>query len=175
MITDFFGKLGAIYGRLNLISKPMQIYNCDESSVTVVFKPNKVVAELGKRNVYAISAAEKGQTHSVSIRICAASFDGSSCVPDKLKEGAIPNTLFKNSESGWINSQLFVEWFAFIIKNIPPARPVLLVQDGHSSHISIELIEMACANNVTHLCLPAHTSHMLQPLDVGVFKSFKTC
>jgi len=60
-ITDFFGKLGAIYGRLNLISKPMQIYNCDESGVTVVFKPNKVVAELGKRNGYAISAAKGGK------------------------------------------------------------------------------------------------------------------
>ena len=33
---------------------------------------------------------------------------------------------------------------------------------------------MACANDVTLLCLPAHTLHILQPLDVGVFKSFKT-
>ena len=178
---DFFGKLGAIYGRLNLISKPMQIYNCDESGVTVVFKPNKVVAELGKRNVYAISAAEKGKTHTILSCVSASGFvlpplmvyPRKICVPDKLKEGAIPNTLFKNSESGWINSQLFAEWFAFFIKNIPPARPVLLVQDGHSSHTSIELIEMARENNVTILCLPAHTSHILQPLNVGVFKSFK--
>ena len=96
------------------------------------------------------------------------------CVPDKLKEGAFPSTLFKTSESGWINSELFVEWFAFFLKSIPPSRPVLLVQDGHSSHVSIELIEMARENNVCLLCLPAHTSHILQPLDVGVFKSFKS-
>ena len=96
------------------------------------------------------------------------------CVPDKLKEGAFPNTLFKNSESGWINSELFVEWFTFFLKSIPPVRPVLLVQDGHSSHVCIELIEMARANDVCLLCLPAHTSHILQPLDVGVFKSFKS-
>ena len=94
-------------------------------------------------------------------------------MPDKLKEGANPNTLFGNSESGWINSQLFVEWFAFFIKNIPPMRPVLLIQDGHSSHVSIELIEMARANNVVLLCLPPHTSHILQPLDVGVVEAFK--
>lgn len=57
---------------------------------------------------------------------------------------------------------------------IPPALPVLLIQDGHSSHISIQLIEMARENNVCLLCLPAHTSHILQPLDVGVFKSLKS-
>ena len=58
-INDFFGKLGSLYGKLDLISKPMQIYNCDETGVTVVFKPNKVIAELGKKHVYAISAAER--------------------------------------------------------------------------------------------------------------------
>ena len=32
---------------------------------------------------------------------------------------------------------------------------------------------MARENNIHLLCLPAHTSHILQPLDVGVFYSFK--
>ena len=53
-------------------------------------------------------------------------------------------------------------------------RPVLLIEDGHAFHISIELIELARANEIYMLCLPAHTTHVLQPLDVGVFKSFKT-
>lgn len=56
---------------------------------------------------------------------------------------------------------------------IPPARPVLLVQDGHASHVTIDLIELARANDVHLLCLPAHTTHLLCPLDVGVLKSFK--
>jgi len=66
------------------------------------------------------------------------------------------------------------------LHSFPPATPVILVQDGHRSHISIELIEMACANDVTLLYMPVDTSHVLQSLDVGVFKSFqasfnKTC
>ena len=133
-----------------------------------MFKPNRVVAELGKRNVYAISMVEREKTHTVLSCVSASGFvlppmmvyPRKTCMPDKLKEGAIPNTLFGNSESGWINSQLFVEWFVFFIKTIPPMRPVLLIQDGHSSHVSIELIEMARANDVILLCLPAHTSHM---------------
>ena len=54
-VADFFGKLGALYGKLNLVSRPMQIFNCDETGVTIVFKPNKVVAELGKRCVHSVS------------------------------------------------------------------------------------------------------------------------
>ena len=64
-INDFFRKLGAIYGRLNLISKPMQIYNCDETGVSVVHKPGKVVAEMGRHKVYAVTSAEKGKTHTI--------------------------------------------------------------------------------------------------------------
>ena len=62
-IKDFFGKLGSIYGRLNLISKPMQVYNLDETGVTIVHQPGKVVTEVGRRNVHAITSAEKGKTH----------------------------------------------------------------------------------------------------------------
>ena len=42
VISDFFGKVGSIYGKLNLISKPMQIFNADEN-VSIVHKPGKVV------------------------------------------------------------------------------------------------------------------------------------
>ena len=95
-------------------------------------------------------------------------------MPDNLKEGAIPDTLFMNSESGWINSELYLEWFNFFLQHILLIRPVLLLQDGHASHISIELIELAHANNIHLLCLPAHSTHILQLLDVGVFKSFNS-
>ena len=46
--------------------------------------------------------------------------------------------------------------------------------DGHGSHITIDVIEYARSEEIHLLCLPSHTSHILQPLDVGVFKSFKS-
>ena len=91
-------------------------------------------------------------------------------VPDNFKEGALSNTLFAHSDNGWVNKDVYLEWFKFFLDNIPSARPVLLIQDGHASHLSIEL---ARANEVHILCLPAHTTHVLQPLE-GVFKSFKS-
>ena len=52
----FFGKLGSLYGRLNLISKLMQVYNADETGVTIVHKTGKVIAELGRRHVYSVTS-----------------------------------------------------------------------------------------------------------------------
>ena len=77
---DFFGKLGAIFGRLNLLSKPMLIYNCDETGITVVHKPGKVFAELGRRNVYALTSAERGKTHTVLSCVSASGL----CVPPMM-------------------------------------------------------------------------------------------
>lgn len=97
-MNDFFGKLGAIYGKLNLISKPMQVYNCDETGVSIVHKPGKVLAELGRRNVYAITSAEKGKTHTILSCVSASGYvlppmmiyPRQQSVPEKFK-GAVCN------------------------------------------------------------------------------------
>ena len=117
----FFGKLGAIYGKLNLISEPMLIFNLDETSVTIVHKPpEKVVAELGRRNVYAvITSAEKGKTHTVLACVSASGYvlppmmvcPRKRMPPANVQGGAVPNTLFSNSENGWMTRDLFLEFF----------------------------------------------------------------
>ena len=68
----------------------------------------------------------------------------------------------------------FFKWFQFFVAQIPPQTPVLLLYDSHSSHISSEIIDYAVLHEITIVCLPAHASHLLQPLDVAVFKSFKS-
>ena len=50
---------------------------------------------------------------------------------------------------------------------------VILFVDGHHSHISIKLVQLAREKNVELICLPPHTTHILQPLDVGVYGPFK--
>jgi hypothetical protein len=48
---------------------------------------------------------------------------------------------------------------------------VLLILDGHSTHTkSLEVIDLPREKGVILLCLPPHTSHRLQPLDVSFFK-----
>ena len=115
VIRDFFGKLGAIFGPLNLLSKPMQIYNCDESGISIVHRPGRVITKLGRRTVYSLTSAEKGRTHTVVACVSATGFvlppltvyPRKRPVPDSFKEGAVPNTSFHTSQNGWINSKFF--------------------------------------------------------------------
>ena len=72
--------------------------------------------------------------------------------PDNFREGAVAQTLFSNSPSGWINDDL-LQWFKFFLTRIPPTRPVLLIMDGHGTHMSIELIELARSSGIHLLCL----------------------
>ena len=45
----------------------------------------------------------------------------------------------------------------------------MLLLDGHKSHVSLSGIEWAKQHNIILQVLPAHTSHLLQPLDVGCY------
>ncbi len=46
--------------------------------------------------------------------------------------------------------------------------------DGHTSHTGPYAMEWMLLHNVDYIGMPPHTSHFLQPLDVGVFGPVKT-
>lgn len=59
------------------------------------------------------------------------------------------------------------------LPNVGDQRPILLIYDGHATHVGLNIIEEARRANMTILKLPAHTSHVLQSLDISVMKLFK--
>ncbi|XP_030761185.1 uncharacterized protein LOC115886237 [Sitophilus oryzae] len=144
-------------------------------------KPNKVVTALGKRYVYKRTYADRGETTTVLGCICddgsfippLVIFKGVRWNPD-LARGAIPNTIIKLSPKGWINSDIFLEWFQFFINSVPQERPLILLMDSHASHLSLAVLELAKQNDLHLFTFPAHTSHLLQPLDVGVYRPLKS-
>ena len=46
---------------------------------------------------------------------------------------------------------------------------MVLFFDGHHSHLSLKLITTAKKHNIWLYCLPPNTTHVFQPLDLGVF------
>ncbi len=68
----------------------------------------------------------------------------------------------------------FYAWVAnHFVKQIPARRPVVLLIDGHLSHIDYSTTLFCKANDILLFRLPPHTSHLMQPADRGYFSVFK--
>ena len=80
------------------------------------------------------------------------------------------------SENGWTTNELGVAWLEHFIEHTKDRRVgawQLLVIDGHESHNSLKFQELCRENKIYTLCMPPHSSHLLQPLDVGCFSPLK--
>jgi hypothetical protein len=93
------------------------------------------------------------------------------------EEAAIPRDwVIAVSDNGWTTNKLGVEWlkhFDAHTKTRTVGAHRLLVLDGHESHNSLEFQELCQQNNIYTLRMPPHSSHLLQPLDVGCFSPLK--
>ena len=90
----------------------MNIYNMDETGTTIVHKGGKVVTEIGRKNVWSITSAEKGKIHTILTCVSASGFllppfliYPRQRITDELKEGAFAGTVFSCSDTGWVNTE----------------------------------------------------------------------
>jgi len=79
---------------------------------------------------------------------------------------------------GWTSDIHGVEWLRKCFE--PDTREKadgewrLLILDGHGSHVTGSFLVNCLINKIHVMRLPPHTSHLLQPLDVGLFGPLKT-
>lgn len=82
------------------------------------------------------------------------------------------------SEKGWTSDDLGLQWLKEVFDPSTRRRTVgthrLLILDGHGSHVAPEFDQYCTANSIVVVQMPAHSSHLLQPLDVGCFSPLKT-
>ena len=163
--------------------QPGRIYNMDESGLsTVPNKLRKVIGEKG-RNVSKITSAERGITVTV---ICCMSAGGHFVPPtfifprkrhhDALLNGAPLGSIQMCSDSGYINTNLFLDWLHHFQNTVKSTveDPVILVLDNHSSHVSLNAVLFCRSNSIHIVSSPPHSSHKTQPLDVCFFGPIKT-
>jgi hypothetical protein len=95
---------------------------------------------------------------------------------NKLFSGAPTGTLKQISETGYLNSELFLEWLNHFVAHVKPSSddPVLLIVDSHPSCCSPAAVLFCKDHHITLLTLPPHAIHKLQPLDKGFFGPLKT-
>jgi hypothetical protein len=105
-----------------------------------------------------------------------------------------PGSVYGYSPKGWTTNELGLEWLEhhyepltrpeyitlnlvlFINYDIIANRRFrhasdwrLLVLDGHESHANYSFLDFAWRHRILVQVLPAHSSHLTQPLDVGLF------
>jgi DDE superfamily endonuclease len=85
---------------------------------------------------------------------------------------------FTVSSNGWSNNAIGLVWLQKVFERYTkPARETqkrLLIVDGHSSHVNMAFVDWADQHGIILLILPPHTTHRLQPLDVGLFQPLST-
>ena len=81
--------------------------------------------------------------------------------------------------AAWMTQVLFSSWISHFIATLERCGGVslehrhLLIVDGHNSHVTIDVVMKVMEVGLDLVILPSHTSHRLQPLDVGVFAPYK--
>lgn len=80
------------------------------------------------------------------------------------------------SDSGYTNKDISLILLDHIIlhTNAGIDKPIkVLLMDQHRSHMDPDFIIKATALNIHPYPFPGHLTHVLQPLDVGVFQPYK--
>lgn len=162
---------------------PEDIWNIDETGLTTVQKPCKVVAQKGQKQVGQITSAERG---TLVTMCCGVNAIGNSIPPffifprvnmkDVFLKGGPPGCAGAAYPSGWMTTDNFVLFLKHFIKftKCSIENKVLLVMDNHESHISLGSLHLAKENGIVLLTIPPHTSNKLQPLDKTVYSPLKT-
>ncbi|KAL2137459.1 hypothetical protein VTI28DRAFT_9599 [Corynascus sepedonium] len=93
------------------------------------------------------------------------------------KECKLPTVWrIKTTDNGWTTNEAGLDWIKHFDYHTTPRRKGkyrLLILDGHESHHSTKFERYCQQNNIITLYMPPHTSHCLQPLDVGCFGPLK--
>jgi len=179
-VAEFFDNLRIVLDRHHFT--PNDIYNIDETEVTTVQKPTKVLAGRGTKQVGRMTSAERG---TLVTMCCAVNATGTALPPffvfprvyfrDIMLQGAPAGSTGTAHPSGWMTVDtflVFMKHFAACVR-CSPASQVLMLLDNHGSHISLPTIEFAKQNGIIMLSFPPHCSHKLQPLDRSVYGPFK--
>lgn len=182
-VVDWFTIIGKELANPAILTE--NIYNMDETGVLLsVLNSLKVL--VGKDELRNYRGAAVKRTLITAIECISA--DGRFLHPLIVWPAAThrsnwtvhptPGWHFAHSATGYTDTAISLHWIQHVFDPQTKARakgkPRILINDGFGTHESLELMTFCYENNIILCRLPSHTSHKLQPCDVGVFGSVKT-
>jgi len=166
--------------------EPKNIYNMDESGFAIgdVEASQRIINVTIRQRFQ----AKPGRQEWVTAIECICA-DGSFLPPfvifkgENLSQQWIPADTHKDwrfacNTKGWTSNEHGGRWLREVFepwtREKANGNPRLLICDGHDSHITSLWVSHCMRNNIIFMVLPPHSSHLTQPLDVGVFGPLKT-
>lgn len=161
------------------------IYNYDECGYIMgKSKSSKVAVPSYKKRTY-VQSTEGRDSCTV---IESVSMSGESLTPTIIFKGGslrsgwfdddAPRWFYATSKNGYTTNRLSCFWLkeVFIphIKKKKIEGKCMLIMDCHRSHTQENFQKTCEENNIIPMYLPPHSTHILQPLDLGVFGPTKS-
>jgi len=143
----------------------IRIWNMDETGITNVQIPSKIVARKGVRYVGRMTSGERGKLVTVLYANSAAGL----YIPPmflyprkRMAEGLMANapsgSIGVCTYTGWTDGTMFLKWledFTTITKPFPHEKHLIILY-GHNSHKTLAVIEYAGTNGIELVTLPLH-------------------
>lgn len=182
-MTEYFNKLKRVMKEKGITE--VDVWNMDETGFRIGCGRTQVVISLNRRKSLRLMDPDN-RDYITSVECISSAGDvipplliisGVHILHKWCQENDLDGeTLIGTSETGYSNDDLALDWLHHFIHHTKHRRSgawLLLIIDGFGSHATIPFFELATANNIVLFRLPAHSTHLTQPLDVGVFQPYK--
>ena len=182
-IVEWFDIIGQVLQDPAVL--PENVYNMDETGVMLSMLGSvKVLVGKDDRRNYRGGGVKRTMITAVEC----VSADGRALLPliiwpasthrSNWTTHKTPGWHYAHSENGYNDSKINLEWLTRVFDPQTRARangkPRVLICDGFGGHETLKILEFCLTNNIILCRLPSHTSHKLQPCDVGPFAPLKT-
>ncbi|OWZ16207.1 hypothetical protein PHMEG_00010028 [Phytophthora megakarya] len=133
-----------------------RLFNMVETSFLSKTTRRKVVAVRGSANVW---RKETKPNFRMTVDVAALT----------IKDAAITG-----APKAFSNTKIFMKWLRFFGEHVTNfKKPVVLIMDNSTTHIGPEAVETCVEYGIMLVTLPANATHLLQQLDVAIFKPYK--
>lgn len=174
VFDKFFGDMRPHLQELGVLDDPERIYNLDESwtGSKDEGKRQKVVVPKDLHKPYLLKFTTNDH---ITITQCACA-NGTLLPPmitfaksipqgDQFLKSGPDKALYNMTESGHIDSDLYLQYIRHIEPMLSPTRPVVLFQDNLYAHESVELVEFCIEKQIHLINFPSKITHIIQPMD----------
>lgn len=173
-VRTYFDEIKKIIDRYKLLEKSDKIFNIIE----VTLQTDHSIAPEFRTKTYGSHQFKTDNISTTTLIACGSVtghilppffvFQASKIRPEMMR-GIASNVSAVVSDNGRCTPQIFRRYLnEHFLPNIRrfDSEPILILMDGSRSHMFVSMSEWGRSNNAIFSFIPAHTTHLLQPLEV---------